>query len=68
MTCIEEATIRKITPLYSIVYLSYVNIGSKVDTTCIWNDYKLSNILPNSSSKCQYFACLTIQKKIVLFH
>ena len=55
MTCIKEAAIRQITPLISIVKLSYGNIGSKGDTTCMWNDSKLSNILPNLPSKCQKF-------------
>ena len=63
MTCIEEATIRQITPLISIVKLSYGNIESKGNTTYMWNDSKLSNILPNLASKCQYFFCLTVLKK-----
>ena len=55
MTCIEEAAIRQITPLISIVKLAYGNIGSKGNTTCMWNESKLSTILPNLPSKCQYF-------------
>ena len=55
MTCIEEAAIRQITPLISIVKLTYGNIGSKGNTTCMWNESKLSTILPNLPSKCQYF-------------
>ena len=53
MTCIEEAAIRQITPLISIVKLAYGNIGSKGNTTCMWNESKLSTILPNLPSKCQ---------------
>ena len=56
MTCIEEATIRQITSLMRIVKLAYGNIGSQGDTTCMWNDSKLSNTLPNLLNKCQYFA------------
>ena len=56
MTCIEEAAIRQITPLISIVNLAYGNIGSKGNTKCMWNDSKLSNMLPNLPNKCHYFA------------
>ena len=44
MTCIEEAAIRQITPLISIVKLAYGNIGSKGNTIFMWNDSKLFNI------------------------
>ena len=63
MTCIEEAAIRQITPLISIVKLVFGNIGSKGNTTCMWNDSKLSNILPNLPSKCQYFVLSHNSKK-----
>ena len=63
MTCIEEAAIRQITPLISIVKLAYGNIGSKGNTTCMWNESKLSTILPNLPSKCQYFV-LSYKSKI----
>ena len=68
MTCIEEAAIRQITPLISIVKLAFGNIGSKENTTCMWNDSKLSNILPNLPSKCQYFVLSYNTKRIVLLH
>ena len=55
MTCIEEAVIRQITPLISIVKLAYGNIGAKENTTYMWNESKLSTILPNLPSKYQYF-------------
>ena len=58
MKCIEEATIRHITPLISIVKLAYGNIESKSNTTCIWNESKISTILPNLSSKYQYLFLL----------
>ena len=35
ITCIEEDTIRKITPLISIVKLAYGNIVSKGNTVCM---------------------------------
>ena len=54
MSCIEEAAIRQITPLVSIVKLAHGNIGSKGNTTCMWNHSKLCTILPNLSSTCQY--------------
>ena len=55
MTCIEEAAIRKITPLISLVELVYGNIGSKGNITCMWNESKRPTILPNLPSKYQYF-------------
>ena len=68
MTLIEEAAIRQITPLISIVKMVYENIESKRNTTCMWNDSKLSNLLPNLPSKCQYFVLSYNTKKIVLLH
>ena len=68
MTCIEEAAIRQITPLISIVKLAYKNRGSKGNTTFMWSDSKLSNVLPNLPSKCQYLFCLTILKNKVKLH
>ena len=35
MSSIEEAVIRQITPLVSIVKLAHGNIGSKSNTTCM---------------------------------
>ena len=64
MTCIEEAAIRQITPLISIVKLAYGNIGSKGNTICMWNESKLSTILPNLPSKYQYFV-LSYKSKII---
>ena len=55
MTCIEEDEIRQITLLISIDKLAYGNIGSKGNTTCMWNESELSTTLPNLPSKCQYF-------------
>ena len=55
MSCIEEGAIRQITQLVSIVKLAHSNIGSKGNTTCIWNQSNLCNILPNLPSRCQYY-------------
>ena len=63
MSCIEEAAIRKITPLVSIVKLAHGNIGSKGNTTCMWNQSKLCTILPNLPSTCQYFVLSYEAKK-----
>ena len=63
MTCIEEAAIRQITPLISIVKLAHGYISSKGNTTCMWNESKLSTILPNLPSKYQYFLLFYISKK-----
>ena len=68
MTYIEEAAIRQITPLISIVKLVYRNIGSKDNTACMWNESRLSKILPNLSSKCQYLVLSFKSKTIGLFH
>ena len=63
MTCIEETAIRKITALILIVKLTYGNIGSKGNTTCMWNESKLSTILPNLPTKYQYFVLSFKSKK-----
>ena len=55
ISCIEEAEIRQITPLVSIVKLAHDNDGSKGNTTCMRNKSKLCTILPNLPSTCQYF-------------
>ena len=55
MCCIEEAVIRQITLLVSIIKLAHGNIGSKGNTTCMYNQSKLCTILPNLPRTCQYF-------------
>ena len=44
MSCTEETIIRQFTPLVSIVKLAHGNIGSKGNTTCMWNQSKLCTI------------------------
>ena len=68
MSCIEEAAIRQITPLVSIVKLAHGNIGSKGNTTCMWNESSLCTILPNLPSTCQYFVLSYEAKKRVPLH
>ena len=63
MSCIEEAAIRRITPLVSRVKLARGNIGLKGNTTCMWNHSKLCTILPNLPSTCQYFVLSYEAKK-----
>ena len=63
MSCIEEATIREITPLVSIVKLAHDNIGSKGNTTCMWNHSKVCTNLPNLPSTFQYFVLSYETKK-----
>lgn len=53
-TSAEEAAIRQITPLVSIVRLAHGNIGAKGNTTCVWQQSKLNLILPNLPSQCKF--------------
>lgn len=60
LTPSEEAAIRQITPLLSIVRLKHGNIGTKGHTACAWQKSKLSTILPNLPKECRI---VTIQRK-----
>jgi hypothetical protein len=53
-TAAEEAAIRQITPLLSIVQLKEGNIGAKGNTQLVWQQSKLSLILPNLPSECKF--------------
>jgi hypothetical protein len=53
-TSAEEAAIRQIVPMISIVRLSQGNIGAKGNTSCVWQDSKLNLILPNLPEECQF--------------
>ena len=55
ISCIEEATIRNITSLVSIVKLAHGNISLKGNTIYMWNHSKLCTLLLNLPSTCQYF-------------
>ena len=50
MVYIEEVTIGQVTSLIKICKLAYGNIGSKGNITYMWNESKLSKILPNLPS------------------
>jgi hypothetical protein len=54
LTSAEEAAIRRITPLISIVRLAHGNIGSKGNTSCVWQQSKLATVLPNLPSECKF--------------
>lgn len=54
MTAAEEAAIRQITPLISIVRLTHGNIGSKGNTSCVWQQSRLNTVLPNLPQNCGY--------------
>ena len=54
LTPVEEAAIRPITPLISIIKLNNGGIGSKGNTSCVWQQSKLNTILPNLPSQCNY--------------
>eukprot|EP00984_Skeletonema_dohrnii_P031047 scaffold23084_cov153-Skeletonema_dohrnii-CCMP3373.AAC.2 len=54
LTAVEEAAIRQISPLISILRLTSGNIGSKGNTSCVWQHSKLTKILPNLPSECNY--------------
>ena len=40
------------------------NIGLKYNITCMWNESKLSTILPNLPNKCQDLSLLYNARKI----
>jgi hypothetical protein len=54
LTPVEEAAIRPITPLITIIKLNNGGIGSKGNTSCVWQQSKLNMILPNLPSQCNY--------------
>jgi hypothetical protein len=53
-TAAEEAAIRQITPLISIVKLKEGNIGAKGNTHLVWQQSKLQLILPNLPHECKF--------------
>ena len=63
LTAAEEAAIRQITPLISIVRLTHGNIGSKGNTGCVWQQSKLNLILPNLPEECKFIIITRLQKK-----
>ena len=59
----EEAAIRQITPLISIVRFPHGSLGSKGNTTCVWQQSKLNLILPNLPEECKFIVIRRKQKK-----
>ena len=59
----EEAAIRQITPLISIVQLNHGNIGCKGNTSCVWQKSKLNLILPNLPEECKFIIITRRNKK-----
>ena len=53
-TSAEEAAIRQITPLVSLVRLSTGSIGMKGNTSCVWQQSKLNIVLPNLPNECKF--------------
>lgn len=54
LTAVEEAAIRQIAPLLSIVRLSHGNIASKGNTSCVLQKSKLARVLPNLPEDCKF--------------
>jgi hypothetical protein len=52
-TAAEEAAIREITVLLSIVRLKGGNLGTKGTTTCVWNKSVVNHLLPNLPQECK---------------
>ena len=63
LTAAEEAAIRQITPLISIVRLNHGNIGCKGNTSCVWQKSKLNLILPNLPEECKFIIITRRNKK-----
>ena len=59
----EEAAIRQISPLISIVCFPHGSLGSKGNTTCVWQQSKLNLILPNLPEECKFVIIRHKQKK-----
>ena len=63
ITLAEEAAIRQITPLISIVRLTHGNCATKGNTSCVWQESKLRLILPNLPKECCYVLIRYLSKK-----
>ena len=59
----EEAAIRQISPLISIVRFPHGSLGSKGNTTCVWQQSKLNLVLPNLPEECKFIIIRRKQKK-----
>ena len=54
LTAVEEAAIRQIAPLLSVIRLAHGNIASRGNTSCVWQKSKLSTVLPNLPEECKF--------------
>ena len=63
LTGAEEAAICQISPLISIVRFPHGSLGSKGNTTCVWQQSKLNLILPNLPEECKFIIIRCKQKK-----
>ena len=59
----EEAAIRQISPLISIVRFPHGSLGSKGNTTCVWQQSELNLVLPNLPEECKFIIIRRKQKK-----
>ena len=62
-TGVEEAAMCQISPLISIVCFPHGSLGSKGNTTCVWQQSKLNLILPNLPEECKFIIIRRKQKK-----
>ena len=53
LTAAEEAAIRQITPLVSLVRLQHGNFGIKGNATCVWQRSQINKVLPNLPKHCK---------------
>ena len=59
----EEAAIHQNSQLISIVRFPHGSLGSKGNTTCVWQQSKLNLILPNLPEECKFVIIRHKQKK-----
>ncbi|KAL7526201.1 hypothetical protein ACHAXR_003700, partial [Thalassiosira sp. AJA248-18] len=57
----EEAAIRRITALASIVKLAHGNIGTKGNISCVWQQSHLGTVLPNLPQDCRFIVIVRQQ-------
>ena len=62
-TIVEEAAIRTIVPLMSIVRLNHGSIKTKGNTSCVWQHSQLCTVLPNLPSECKIIVITRRNKK-----
>ena len=62
-TAVEEAAIRQIVPLQSIIRLGHGNLASKGNTYCVYKKSKLHTVLPLLPSECNYIVVTRTSKK-----